>query len=204
MKLIFLVIFSLIYKISNLMVGLDKLKSFCLNKEVKVADTLQGSFVCTGEQEDLLYVSIKNKQGEIVYNNTGLSNKYDYKGDFSVSAQPGNYTYCFESKAKTDLIVSFDIYTLKESGHIINLVTDDKMGEIYKNVTTLSYLFEEMDKNMKYYAERRTTHSKIVHDIIATVKEMSLYKMIIMFLVFSIHIYLLKKFFANAKVESNI
>jgi hypothetical protein len=199
-----LLILTYIINIASLMIGLDKLKTFCLNKELKEEDTLQGSFVVSGEQEDLLYVTLKNKQNTIVYENKLTNGQFDYKGEFAFTAQSGNYTYCFESKAKTDIIISFDIYTLKESGHIINLVKDGKIGDLNKNLTALSYLFEEIDKNLKYYTERRTIHSKIIHDIISTVKRMSMYKILIMFMIFLVHVYLLKKFFANVKTDSSI
>jgi hypothetical protein len=125
-KLLTLILVSLVY-VSTMMVGIDKLKSYCLSKELKEDDTLQLSFVCTGEQEDLLYVTLKSEQGVVHYENKLANSKYDYKGDFSMEAKTGTYTYCFESKAKTDLIVSFEIYTLKESGHVINLVKDGKI-----------------------------------------------------------------------------
>lgn len=31
---------------------------------------------------------------------------------------------------------------------------------MYKNVTIIGYHFEEIEKNMKFYVERRETHSK--------------------------------------------
>jgi hypothetical protein len=78
------------------------------------------------------------------------------------------------------------------------------MEEMYKNVTTISYLFEQVEKNLKYYAERRTTHTRIIHEIISTVKEMSMYKMTIMLVIFLIHIYMLRRFFTNAKLDNSL
>ena len=31
---------------------------------------------------------------------------------------------------------------------------------MYRNVTTIGYMFEEIEKNLKFFVERRDTHTK--------------------------------------------
>jgi hypothetical protein len=72
---------------------------------------------------------------------------------------------------------------------------------MYKNVTTISLLFEEIDKNMKFFIERRETHSKILTHIISTVKSLSIYKIIVILLVGFSQILLIFKLFKGKRIE---
>lgn len=68
----------------------------------------------------------------------------------------------------------------------------------------VSYLFEEIEKNLKFYVERRETHAKIITDIITTVRKMTVYKVMIIILLSAMQIYFIRKFFSNKKVDLNI
>lgn len=72
---------------------------------------------------------------------------------------------------------------------------------MYKNVTTISLLFEEIDKNMKFFIERRETHSKILNHIISTVKSLSVYKIIVIIMVSISQIFLITKLFRGKRVD---
>jgi len=72
---------------------------------------------------------------------------------------------------------------------------------MYKNVTIISLLFEEIDKNMKFFIERRETHSKILAHIISIVKSLSIYKIIVILLVSISQIYLITKLFKGRRVD---
>lgn len=40
------------------------------------------------------------------------------------------------------------------------LINKEVFEEMYKNVTIIGYMFEEIEKNLKYFVERRDIHSK--------------------------------------------
>ena len=119
----FLILYLIILKINSLMISLNNYNMYCINKQLDSADTIKGSFICSGEKEDLIHVYLKNDNNEILYNNI-LENKYNFKGEFAIESKKGIYTMCFELKTYFDIIISFDIYTLNETGHIVNLVKD--------------------------------------------------------------------------------
>ena len=75
---------------------------------------------------------------------------------------------------------------------------------MYKNITVMSYLFEEIDKNMKYYIERRETHIKIISDIINTVKQMTIYKGGIILAIFIIQIIILRRLILKSRLNYKI
>lgn len=72
---------------------------------------------------------------------------------------------------------------------------------MYKNVTIISLLFEEIDKNMKFFIERRETHSKILSHIISIVKSLSIYKIIVILLVSVSQIYLITNLFKRKRID---
>jgi len=72
---------------------------------------------------------------------------------------------------------------------------------MYKNVTIISLLFEEIDKNMKFFIERRETHSKILTHIISIVKSLSIYKIIVIILVSVSQIYLITNLFKGKRID---
>ena len=72
---------------------------------------------------------------------------------------------------------------------------------MYKNVTVISLLFEEIDKNMKFFIERRETHSKILNHIISIVKSLSFYKIIVIIMVSISQIYLITKLFKGRRID---
>jgi hypothetical protein len=59
-----------------------------------------------------------------------------------------------------ETVVSFEYFTLKESGHILNLaktgifnvyLQSDIFEDMYKNVTIVSLLFEEIEKHIQKF-----------------------------------------------------
>ena len=74
---------------------------------------------------------------------------------------------------------------------------------MYKNVTIISLLLEEIDKNMKFFIERRETHSKIINHIISIVKSLSVYKIIVIIMVSISQIYLITKLFKGRRVDTS-
>ena len=66
---------------------------------------------------------------------------------------------------------------------------------MYKNVTNVSYLFEEIEKYLKFFADRKGTHEKIIKDAINTINKANIYKILIIVLFSFLQIILIKKLF---------
>ena len=72
---------------------------------------------------------------------------------------------------------------------------------MYKNLTMVSLLFEEIERNMKFFIERRETHSKILMHIISIIKSLSVYKILVIILVSISQIYLITKLFRGKGID---
>jgi hypothetical protein len=120
MKIFYIICF--LYSYNSLLINLENFETFCLNKDIQKDDLIKISFICLGEIENIVYVSLKNRN-DIVYHNL-FGDNYTTKGEFETKTKGGVYRLCFESKHKYDTIISFDINTSYESGHVVNIVKD--------------------------------------------------------------------------------
>jgi hypothetical protein len=115
-------IISFFYLIKPLLISLKSYQTFCVNKDIQKNDMVKLSFQCMGEIENIIFVYLKNREKNIHHNSR--DNSYTNRDEFEVKSIGGVYTLCFESKYKYDTVISFDINTLHESGHIVNIVQD--------------------------------------------------------------------------------
>ncbi len=204
MKVILFFLLFQLYQLYNcIMIVIEPKKKFCVNKDIKIGDELKGSYVCTGEKQDMVYITLEGPFSKMYYNNKEY-NTYKSNSEFSLHIDyEGNYNLCFENKGKTNSVITFDLFTNEEAGHIINLAKDEQFEEMYKNVTIISYLFEEIEKNLKFYVDRRETHTKLINDIIAIVQNITFYKVLIMVLLCFFQVFLIRKLFSNKKIEGS-
>ena len=67
----------------------------------------------------------------------------------------------------------------------------------------VSLLFEEIERNMKFFIERRETHTKILLHIISIVRSLSVYKILVIIVVSISQIYLITKLFRGRRIDLN-
>jgi hypothetical protein len=98
--------FFIIYS-NSLMIVIDSLQEFCLNKHVIQGDVLKVSFLISGENQELLSVSIKDHDNNIFYHNK-INNKIDsdeyYTGIYRDS---GNFNITINESSIYHIINSF-------------------------------------------------------------------------------------------------
>ena len=158
-------IYLLISTTYQLMVILEDGKEFCVFKDLLTTDTFKFSYMVSGDETIEKSVNVRildiNNNKRVMYNNlnkiTGENLSSDNQ-ELTVNIRT-TYSMCFLTKYKS-VIVSFEIFTLSESGHIINLAKDESIDEIYRNITEVGYLFEEIEQSLKYFVERREVHSQ--------------------------------------------
>ncbi len=179
----------------QLMIVLHKNNQLCIDKEIDSDDTIKISFMFSGDKQDVNEAILKGPHSLVHYSNK-LDNKFKPNDEFSLKVEnPGTYYLCFTSKYDSTSIVSFEFLTLKESGHLLEIAKGDVFDDIYKNITQVSYLFEEIEKNLNFYIERKETHSKLINDIINLIQKLSFYKILIIFFLAILQIYIIKHFF---------
>lgn len=145
----------------QLMLVLDKNKEFCIYKDLLSNDNLKVSYIVSGdaEVEKSVNVKIYDANQRQMYNNYKIDKNLS-KDDVELKiSMKTTYSICFTS-TNDKVMVSFEIFTLSESGHIISLAKDETIDEVYKNITVVGYLFEEIEKNMKFFVERREIHAE--------------------------------------------
>jgi hypothetical protein len=196
---IFLVTFILAFInfSQTLKVIVEKGRDFCVNKEVEKDDILKGSFVISGEKEDSVQVTLIGPNSFLYYENK-FGNYLKPNGEFTITIETGGkYDLCFSNKYNHSSIVAFEFLTINESGHLLSIAKDEVMEDMYKNVTNVSYLFEEIEKNLKFYAERKETHATILKDAMNTVQKVNIYKISIIILISLLQIFFIKKLFKS-------
>jgi hypothetical protein len=204
-KFFYLFLSLLISQLQNILsviIILEKNKEYCLYKEIPGGEVLKGSYVITGEKQDTVTVWVEGPFNKGLFNNKDNKGRFSDKGEFIIPIEHhGTHTLCFHTKHANNILVSFEFFTLQESGHIINLAKDEVFDELYKNVTQISYLFEEIETNLKFFAERKETHSKLLEEIIGIVQKMTFYKIGIIVMLSILQVYIIRKFFRNKKID---
>ena len=194
---LFLIVFKIQSSIS-LKTTVEKGKDFCINKQLDKGDALTGSFLISGNKQASIYVALKGPDSKVYYENKQekyyLSNG-EFLIDTQVNAITGIYVLCFTTIYNTGTVVSFEFLTRKESGHLISLAKDDAIDDIYNKVKDVSYLFEVIEKNIKFFIERKETHKNIINDVLNTVHKVNIYKIIIILILSLLQIFIIKKLF---------
>ena len=133
------------------MVGFERKKEFCIDKEINSGDSIILSYMISGQEEDKTHTRIKGPHSTDYYDNKIIeSQSFKSSEEIKIKIEfSGVYSLCFISKSNSDIVTSFEYFTANESGHLINIAKNGVFEEIYKNLTTLSYLFEEIERNLR-------------------------------------------------------
>lgn len=121
--------------INCLMIILNQSKEFCIFKDLLTNDVLKLSYVISGDEniEKSVNVKVYDKDKRILYDNSKLSH-YLNKDDYEVTVNyKTTYSICFLSKKYNEVVASFEVYTMSESGHILSLAKDGKIKYFYNN-----------------------------------------------------------------------
>ena len=131
----FSLLLILFFEISSLMVVLERNKEYCIIKDVDAIDTLKISYMVSGEKEDSINIQLKDSDDIIYYNNQEKNSIYKDSGEFSLNVNNKSknilifykkdvFTLCFNSLCPKETVISFEFFTLNESGHILNLANN--------------------------------------------------------------------------------
>lgn len=124
-----LMLFITIKDSECLMIILEKAKEFCILKELIAQDVMKFSFIVSGNEDVEKSVSVKlyDIDRRVLYSNALSDNNFLSKGDGEAKVNSNSkttYSLCFFNAKYKDTVVSFEIFTLSESGHILSLAKD--------------------------------------------------------------------------------
>ena len=182
MKFLFIVLF-LIPLSSSLMLIFDS--QFCLSKYIEKRDTLRLSYQLSNEDSSIK-TTIKGHRDEIVYTSEKPKDIYEKYSEKSLT-----YTLCFELTSGSSSIISFDFSSFNEKQY--QLVNDEDIDIVYKNITTISHLFNEIEDNLKFDIEKRDSHYKTSNDFFRLINILSISKIVSLLLVSVFEIYLIAR-----------
>ena len=182
MKFLFIVLF-LIPLSSSLMLILDS--HFCLSKYIEKRDTLRLSYQLSNEDSSIK-TTIKGHRDEIVYTSEKGNDVYEKYSEKSLT-----YTLCFELTSGSSSIISFDFSSFNEKQY--QLVNDEDIEIVYKNITTISHLFNEIEDNLKFDIEKRDSHYKSSNDFFRLINLLSISKIVSLILVSVFEIFLIAR-----------
>ena len=182
MKFLFIVLF-LIPLSSSLMLLLDS--QFCLSKYIEKRDTLRLSYQLSNEDSSIK-TTIKGHRDEIVYTSEKPKDIYEKYSEKSLT-----YTLCFELTSGSSSIISFDFSSFNEKQY--QLVNDEDIDIVYKNITTISHLFNEIEDNLKFDIEKRDSHYKTSNDFFRLINILSISNIVSLLLVSVFEIYLIAR-----------
>ena len=179
---LFIVLF-LIPPSSSLMLILDS--QFCLSKYIEKRDTLRLSYQLSNEDSSIK-TTIKGHRDEIVYTSEKPKDIYEKYSEKSLT-----YTLCFELTSGSSSIISFDFSSFNEKQY--QLVNDEDIDIVYKNITTISHLFNEIEDNLKFDIEKRDSHYKTSNDFFPLINILSISKIVSLLVVSVFEIYLIAR-----------
>jgi hypothetical protein len=197
--------FLLFFKVTfEVMISLSKDKEFCVYKDIYSEDSLWFSYEVSGieESEEGVSCKILDHKGNIYYSNEKKESPGTFLSKDKVESKTQGATefkVCFLT-TKSYANLSFEIYSQSESGHLVDLLKGGKIDDVHKNVTTISSLFQEIETNMKFVLERKDVHSRIISDIIESIKILTIAKIISILIIVLIQIFFIKKILNKSKV----
>jgi hypothetical protein len=70
-------------------------------------------------------------------------------------------------------------------------------------VSKISEIFEEMEKNIRFIMDRRTKHTDIMHNVVGSIRNLSLLKIFLILCISFIQVFLIKRFMNSGKLVYN-
>ena len=73
-----------------------------------------------------------------------------------------------------------------------------------KDVSELSIMIEEMEKNVRFIMDRRTKHNIITTEIVDSIKNITFFKVLVILVISGLQVFLIKRFYLGSrKVTGN-
>jgi hypothetical protein len=197
LKFITILILSL-YNCNSLLIETDGVKQkYCFSKQITATDTIEISYIVSGETEEKIDMLFYDDQERLLFSRFGMS-EGEYKDEAKMS---GMFELCFKPTNNNVYYISFEFFTHYEKGHTLDMAKDENFHEMKKDVTDISFMFEELEKNIKFIVDRRNKHTMIINDILSSLRSITLFKIFIILLVSIMQIFLIQKFFSFKKVN---
>ncbi len=197
----FVILVITIQLFSSILVETGKKDKYCFYKEIENIDTIHLSYVISGDNDEKVNVVLVHEGDNKVIYEQHNSDAGEYKHENAVG---GKHKLCFLPLHAGSYYISFEFFTHYEKGHTVDMAKDQNLHEMKKDVTDITYMFEEMEKNIRFIMDRRSKHSIVIGDIVTSIRHISYLKILVVVLVSLLQVFLIHKFFGGKKSSSSL
>lgn len=196
-----LLIICLAIEISSTLLEVTNKKDYCFYKDLTEPDTIRFTYIISSE---------KSEKVQIIFNQTSpqknlyLENEAqngEYKSDILL---PGEYVLCFISQESNNFYITFEFYSFIENGIVKELAHDQEVKQMSEGVNELKNSFQNFEKNFKFIVDRRSRHSKILNDIISSIKKLTFLKLGIIVILSVFQVIVIQRFFGPDKRVTSV
>jgi hypothetical protein len=86
---------------------------------------------------------------------------------------------------------------------VYNFLKKENIHEMKKDVSELTLMFEEMEKNIRFLMDRRSRHGMITSQIVESIKNITIFKVLVILVISGLQIYLIKRFYLGSRKVGN-
>lgn len=189
--------FVLFIGIHSTLLQISSSKSeYCFYKDLLEADTIHLNYIISSEQSERVEVYFNSTaDGKALYVEKEAQN-----GEYKSEILPmGEYSLCFKSLESNQFFISFEFYSYNENGIVKELAQDKEVKQMNEGVNELKASFQSFEKNFRFIVDRRTRHTAILTDIIASIKQLTFLKMAIILVLSVFQVIVIQRFFGPDK-----
>ena len=173
-------------------------------KKLYSEEQINLNFLVSSEKKEELDVKFKNDdKGNILFQTLN-----DDQSGWYQSPRPlpiGNYSLCFYPENNDEYFIRFELYDLFDGAKgLKELAKDKEFKQMGNEVGDIKKVFGDIETNLKYAIDRKSRHFNILNDIISSIKNLTFFKLGIVFLLSVFQIIVIQKFFGPDKRVSSV
>lgn len=154
-KIFILILISIFNQITNISIYMEGDRDFCFYKYFENENSLNLSYLISGEDQTNTRVSIVDPNNEEIYSNTKEEGTFNHK-----TTQVGDYRLCFFPDTRADNSVSFEFAGESDLAHLFKVAKGEEITDMKKDILSVQAVFEQIEMNIKYIIERQKAHTE--------------------------------------------
>lgn len=167
---------------------------YCFTKHAVRTEQISFSFVTSSEDMEYVDVSLMDSHQNVLF-----QAKETEQGKFTGEVKESGYhTLCFFTLTKNEYYISFEFFTDEDKTNASILAKDTSLHNMKKEVSEMSRMLEEIERNLRFILDRRSVHHTAIIGMTNSIRHLSYVKIFVITLISLIQIVIIQKFFANS------
>lgn len=177
-------------------------KEYCFKKLLYGEDVVKFNYIVSSQRPESIQCIFSNSDtGKEIFRKE-KEQSVDYSS--GTPLPPATYTLCFIPEDTNSYYLSFELYSLFESGVINELAKDKEVKQMIDAVTEIKNIFQTLEKNYKFTNDRKSSHIKMLREIISSIKGLTFLKIAIVAALSILQVFIIRKFFGADKRVTNV